>query len=275
MKFKWLLVLAATMTVGCEPAPTPKADKPPSGGSAAVKESTAAGVAEVAKPESGVTEKELSPLEQVVALSTGFSAEMEKWMVSARAAKPDERAALMKSRPDPMAVSKAIKALAEGHDDPAVRFESLMFDAQNLREETAMLDLVKNHAANEKVVPIVMMLGRSRNPEAAKDALGALVASADNTPAKGAALFALATMLEEEDPTLAEQYLEKISTDFAALEINNKKLVDLAAPMLFAIKNLGIGKVAPDIEGTDFDSVAFKLSDYRGKVVVLDFWGDW
>ena len=24
-----------------------------------------------------------------------------------------------------------------------------------------------------------------------------------------------------------------------------------------------------------YDGVKFKLSDYRGKVVVLDFWGDW
>ncbi len=270
MKFKWLLVLAAAMTVGCEPAPAPKVDKPPSGGSAAVKESTAAGVAEVTKPDSGVTAKELSSLEQVAELSAGFTADMKKWMDSMQAAKPDERLALRKSQPDAAAISKKIKAIT----DPIV-FESLMFEAQNLREETAMLDLVKNHAANERVAPIVMMLGRSRNPETAKEALGALVASEDNTPAKGAALFALATMLEEEDPTLAEQYLEKISTDFAALEIKGKKLVDSAAPMLFAIKNLGIGKTAPDIEGTDFDSVAFKLSDYRGKVVVLDFWGDW
>lgn len=36
-----------------------------------------------------------------------------------------------------------------------------------------------------------------------------------------------------------------------------------------------IGNMAPDIEGQDFDDVTFKLSDYRGKVVVLDFWGDW
>jgi hypothetical protein len=32
---------------------------------------------------------------------------------------------------------------------------------------------------------------------------------------------------------------------------------------------------APEIEGEDQDGVAFKLSDYRGKVVLLDFWGNW
>jgi peroxiredoxin len=41
------------------------------------------------------------------------------------------------------------------------------------------------------------------------------------------------------------------------------------------MRYLSIGKLAPDIEGKDFDEVAFKLSDYRGKIVVLDFWGDW
>jgi cytochrome oxidase Cu insertion factor (SCO1/SenC/PrrC family) len=38
---------------------------------------------------------------------------------------------------------------------------------------------------------------------------------------------------------------------------------------------LAIGSVAPEIEGEDVDGQPFKLSDYRGKVVVLDFWGDW
>ena len=36
-----------------------------------------------------------------------------------------------------------------------------------------------------------------------------------------------------------------------------------------------VGQVAPEIAGKDIDGVAFTLSDYRGKVVVLDFWGDW
>ncbi len=36
-----------------------------------------------------------------------------------------------------------------------------------------------------------------------------------------------------------------------------------------------IGKVAPEIAGKDLDNVEFKLSEYRGKVVVLYFTGQW
>jgi peroxiredoxin len=32
---------------------------------------------------------------------------------------------------------------------------------------------------------------------------------------------------------------------------------------------------APEITGTDIDGHAMKLSDFRGKVVLLDFWGHW
>jgi peroxiredoxin len=38
---------------------------------------------------------------------------------------------------------------------------------------------------------------------------------------------------------------------------------------------LSIGRRAPDFTTKDVDGVEFKLSDYRGKVVVLDFWGFW
>ena len=36
--------------------------------------------------------------------------------------------------------------------------------------------------------------------------------------------------------------------------------------------NLVVGKVPPEIEGPDQDGKTFKLSDYKGKVVLLDFW---
>jgi peroxiredoxin len=41
---------------------------------------------------------------------------------------------------------------------------------------------------------------------------------------------------------------------------------------LFAIRHLAIGKEAADIAGPDQNAVRFKLSDYRGKVVLLYFW---
>ena len=40
-------------------------------------------------------------------------------------------------------------------------------------------------------------------------------------------------------------------------------------------ETLAICRVAPDIVGVDVEGRPMKLSDYRGKVVVLDFWGDW
>jgi len=38
---------------------------------------------------------------------------------------------------------------------------------------------------------------------------------------------------------------------------------------------LAVWDTAMEIDGEDIDGKKFKLSDYRGKVVVLDFWGDW
>src|SRR5438105_9037394 len=35
------------------------------------------------------------------------------------------------------------------------------------------------------------------------------------------------------------------------------------------------GEPAPEIKGEDMDGKPLKLSDYRGKVVLLDFWGFW
>jgi hypothetical protein len=49
-------------------------------------------------------------------------------------------------------------------------------------------------------------------------------------------------------------------------------VAERARAELFEIRHLSVGKEAPDIEGEDQDGKRFKLSDYRGKVVLLDFW---
>lgn len=40
-------------------------------------------------------------------------------------------------------------------------------------------------------------------------------------------------------------------------------------------KGTNPGDELPDITGKDMDGNPFKLSDYRGKVIMVDFWGDW
>ena len=73
-----------------------------------------------------------------------------------------------------------------------------------------------------------------------------------------------------------EKLLLRVTTEFKEIKTGyGRTLGKMAAGDLFEIRNLGIGKVAPDIEGEDVEGVKFKLSDYRGKVVVIDFWGDW
>jgi hypothetical protein len=53
------------------------------------------------------------------------------------------------------------------------------------------------------------------------------------------------------------------------------KLAAGVKELQFALKSLTVGRPAMDIEAEDLDGKRFKLSDYRGKVVVLDFWGNW
>jgi len=36
-----------------------------------------------------------------------------------------------------------------------------------------------------------------------------------------------------------------------------------------------VGQPAPEVTGPDTDGQVFNLSDYKGKVVMLDFWGQW
>jgi hypothetical protein len=62
---------------------------------------------------------------------------------------------------------------------------------------------------------------------------------------------------------------------YADLLDGRKTLASMAEALLIEYELARTGTLAPEIEGEDLDGVPFKLSDYRGKVVVLDFWGHW
>ena len=57
--------------------------------------------------------------------------------------------------------------------------------------------------------------------------------------------------------------------------LRKKTLGQQAEARLDDMLNLAVGKPAPEIEGVDMDGKPLKLSDHKGKVVVLVFWGTW
>jgi hypothetical protein len=74
----------------------------------------------------------------------------------------------------------------------------------------------------------------------------------------------------------AEELFERVSKNAADIRCGiNQSLADRAKDLLSEMRELGIGRTAPDIDGEDADGKAFKLRDYRAKVVVIDFWASW
>jgi hypothetical protein len=70
-----------------------------------------------------------------------------------------------------------------------------------------------------------------------------------------------------------EDVLERAAEKYGDVTLSGgEKVAERVKAELFEIRNLSVGKEAPDIEGEDQDGKQFKLSDYRGKVVLLDFW---
>ena len=80
-----------------------------------------------------------------------------------------------------------------------------------------------------------------------------------------------ATRLKE-----AEALYERAGIEFADVKLSpraRQTIGEYTRTRLNRMHALAPGKPAPEIEGEDVDGKRFKLSEYRGKVVVLVFWG--
>ncbi|MDP1563770.1 MAG: SHD1 domain-containing protein [Pirellulaceae bacterium] len=146
--------------------------------------------------------------------------------------------------------------------------------AQGTEGTAALQLLIQNFADSPEIIPLMGLIARDL------PTLEQLLSKSKDKAVKGIATFILARQLSDADnPELEERVvklLNEVISKYADVPDPAKRLLGpQAEQLLFAVENLRIGKVAPDIVGSDLDGVAFKLSDYRGKVVVLDFWGDW
>ena len=108
--------------------------------------------------------------------------------------------------------------------------------------------------ASKPSVKAAAALGLGKSLAAQTDQLGDNMAEADKVAAE------------------AEKYFVMVIDQFG----KDKPTLKLEAERdLKVLRTIRIGKVAPNIAAGDLDDKEFKLTDYRGKVVLLDFWGNW
>ena len=67
--------------------------------------------------------------------------------------------------------------------------------------------------------------------------------------------------------------LARIGERFAERDFVGMDAAHFVAGARHEIEHLRVGQTAPDFAAIDQDGAEFRLSDYRGRVVVLDFWG--
>ena len=190
--------------------------------------------------------------------------------------------------------------------EKAVKCLTLIYKNSNEEgtRDNAIAQLLEHHPAHSQTMKHVQSLGRYatvKNENLIKQAM-----SSSNEKVKTNAAIALSHLFWEKQ--LTAQYYESVSHDIADGTKNeiyqaylkakpnpadlakveetlaayiathndeNDDMLVAAKNTLFAMQNLAIGKQAPEIVGEDLDGVEFKLSDYRGQIVFLNFWGDW
>lgn len=144
-----------------------------------------------------------------------------------------------------------------------------------------LLEKFPDHPAVERIVSV---LARGGADDAAT--LKKIAATATDPKLVASATYGLGQNLASQLDALGDkpEQIEKVAAEaetvfaHAIRLFDNEKLAaqkETAEKELTSFRTLRVGKEAPDIKGADLDGKDFKLTDYRGKVVLLDFWGNW
>jgi hypothetical protein len=234
-----------------------------------------------------------TPTQKLEALKKEFKQQEDALLKRYRAAKAEERNKIIQEfRAAIQTADRKVLALAEQNAKDPVALQALSWilsqpGGQTDEVKKALTWLARDFAASPDIGPICQLLDNAESPEA-----GALLqAVRDKNPSRdirGLATYALASGLfaRSEERTAAkadadklrqesEQLFEEVIAKYGDVKDHGKTLAKKGQSSLYEIRNLAIGKKAPDIQGSDSDGKSFKLSDYRGKVVVLDFWALW
>ena len=181
--------------------------------------------------------------------------------------------------PSPQAYAPRLLRLAKEHPNDSVAEDALVWVVTRARFgkecDEATEILLEDHIQSEKLGPICLSLVYSGS-QSAGNILQSLRDKNPHREVKGQASYALAILKNQrQESGEAEKLFEDVVASYGDIDVYGRTLGDLAKSELFELHNLAVGKPAPEIQGQDVDGREFLLSEYRGKVVVLDFWGDW
>jgi len=203
---------------------------------------------------------------------------------AARNAKPEEGKPMkaMSMRPDFGPVAKKAYGFAKkfaGTDD-AVPFLMMVVQMSSDKEEqkSCIEQMLKSHIDSPELAQMggmIEYLPRMIGEEAA-DAARMKMLNSNNADVRGWALLATYKSDIEKADRDGEKYDNAKKALLAAAErVDDPRLKKEMTGAIDMREKFGVGCEAPDIAGIDLDGVEFKLSDYKGKVIFLDFWGDW
>ena len=146
-------------------------------------------------------------------------------------------------------------------------------DAKAERSE-ALDAMLRDFIGSPKLESVAQGLQYGPDPAAGEKALNTLLQKSPLESVRAAALFALGAMNmpyqggTDDQKAKAKKYFNRLLAEYP-----KTKAAERAKNAIFELENLQIGDVAPDFVTTDENGKSFKLSDYRGKVVIVDFWG--
>ena len=145
--------------------------------------------------------------------------------------------------------------------------------------ETAAGVILREHVQSPDLANLCNEMERLRH-RCAKKLLETVLEKNPNQDVQLAACFTLATLLKDEAQygknkkatADAEKLFERVVMEFAGVRPSGPNLARKAKTELSELRRLSVGKPAPDFDAEDLDGQEIKLSDYRGKVVVVAFW---
>ncbi len=233
------------------------------------------------------------PEEELQELIDGFDEARTAFREEYNAAETDEeRKLLLEVRPQAEQYVDGFLALAERYAGTTWAARSLSWVLSNVsgaHAKQALDTLLDEYFMDEAMANVCRLLRRDTTARA-MSATRKLMTESPHASVRGQACFALgqqlksslrqATDADAKEVLMAEYeaLMERVVAEFADLEYfpdYGRTLGEVAGAELFEQRNLQIGMPVPEIEAEDVDGVSFKLSDYRGKVVMIDFWGHW